>query len=56
MKYICPLIVVESIKKSRFLYEEILEQAVKTDFGENVTFIGDFAIHEKAHFKKLKIT
>lgn len=53
MKYICPLIVVESIEKSRFLYEELLGQNVKVDFGENITFHGDFAIHEKKHFEKL---
>ncbi len=28
-------------------------QSVKTDFGENVTFHGDFAIHQKSHFKDL---
>lgn len=53
MKFICPLIVVESIDKSRFLYEELLGQNVKTDFGENITFHGDFAIHERKHFEKL---
>lgn len=53
MKFICPLIVVESIEKSRFLYEELLGQKVIADFGENVTFAGDFAIHEKKHFSNL---
>lgn len=53
MKYICPLIVVEDIKRSRELYEQLLGLTVKFDFGENVTFHGDFAIHQKAHFKKL---
>ncbi len=53
MKYICPLITVSDIKKSRDFYENVLGQKVKYDFGENVTFEGDFAIHEKAHFKKL---
>ncbi len=53
MKFICPLIVVENIEKSRYFYETILGQSVKTDFGENVTFHGDFAIHQKSHFKAL---
>ena len=49
----CPLIVVEDIKKSRHLYENILEQTVKMDFGENITFEGDFAIHQRDHFQTL---
>ncbi len=53
MKYICPLIVVDSIERSRNLYEEILEQKIKTNFGENITYFGDFAIHQKRHFHKL---
>jgi len=53
MKFICPLVVVEDVKKSRFLYETILGQTVKVDFGENVTFNGDFAIHQKSHFESL---
>lgn len=53
MKYICSLIVVSDIKRSRYLYETILEQKVKDDFGENVSFHGGFAIHEKTHFQKL---
>ncbi len=53
MKFICSLIVVEDIKKSKFLYEQILGQTVKMDFGENITFNGDFAIHSKNHFATL---
>ena len=53
MKFICPLVVVEDIKKSRYLYENILGQVVKMDFGENITFEGDFAIHQKKHFSGL---
>jgi catechol 2,3-dioxygenase-like lactoylglutathione lyase family enzyme len=53
MKYICPLITVSDIKLSRDFYEKILKQKVKYDFGENVTFYGDFAIHLQSHFKKL---
>lgn len=53
MKFICPLIVVESLERSRFLYRDILKQKVKADYGENITFYGDFAIHLKSHFKGL---
>lgn len=53
MKYICPLITVSDIEKSRHFYENILGQKIKYDFGENITFQGDFAIHLKSHFKEL---
>ena len=53
MKFICSLIVVENIEKSRYLYEHILKQSVTTDFGENIAFAGGFALHKKDHFQKL---
>ncbi len=53
MKYICALIVVEDIQRSRNLYETILGQEVQADYGENVAFKGGFAIHKKDHFKML---
>jgi catechol 2,3-dioxygenase-like lactoylglutathione lyase family enzyme len=53
MKYICPLIVVSNINRSRNFYEHILGQKVKYDFGEDVTFEGDFSIHLEEHFKSL---
>lgn len=53
MKYICPLVVVSDIKRSREFYENILAQTIKADFGENIIFVGDFAIHQKKHFKSL---
>jgi catechol 2,3-dioxygenase-like lactoylglutathione lyase family enzyme len=53
MKFICSLITVNDIKRSRDFYEKVLNQKVKFDFGENVTFHGDFAIHLKSHFKGL---
>ena len=52
IKFICPLITVADIKKSRDFYENILGQKVKTDFGQNVSF-GEFAIHLRPHFKML---
>mgnify|MGYP000871789664 CR=1 FL=1 len=53
MKFICPLITVADIKRSRDFYEGLLNQKVKYDFGENVTFDGDFAIHLQSHFSSL---
>jgi len=53
MKYICPLIVVEDIGRSRAFYEKTLGCRVKMDFGQNVTFEGDFAIHLKSHYEGL---
>jgi catechol 2,3-dioxygenase-like lactoylglutathione lyase family enzyme len=53
VKFICPLITVSDIEKSRDFYENILGQKVKFDFGENITFHGDFAIHLISHFKEL---
>lgn len=53
MKYICPLITVKDIDRARDFYENILNQKVKFDFGENVTFWGDFAIHLESHFSHL---
>jgi len=41
------------MKRSRDFYENILKQKVKFDFGENVTYEGDFAIHLQSHFKSL---
>jgi len=53
MKYICPLITVKDIALSRNFYENVLNQTVKFDFGENITFWGDFSIHLETHFKEL---
>lgn len=53
MKYICALFVVDDMEKSKDFYVRILGQKIKYDFGENVTFEGDFALHEKEHFRGL---
>jgi len=53
LKFICPLVTVKDIDLSREFYVNILDQKVKYDFGENVTFEGDFAIHQQDHFQKL---
>ncbi len=53
LRFIGPLIVVEDMPRSRQFYEEVLGQKVNMDFGENVGFEGDFAIHLKTHFQGL---
>jgi catechol 2,3-dioxygenase-like lactoylglutathione lyase family enzyme len=53
MKFICALITVNDMVRSCHFYETLLGQEVKYDFGENITFHGDFAIHLRAHFQEL---
>ncbi len=53
IKYVCPLLVVADMARSRNFYENILGQKVIMDFGENVTFEGNFAIHLQSHYQKL---
>lgn len=53
MKFICSLITVEDIKRSREFYEKLLGQKVEFDHGENILFEGGFAIHLKSHFSRL---
>jgi catechol 2,3-dioxygenase-like lactoylglutathione lyase family enzyme len=52
-KYVCALIAVSDIDRSRVFYEELLGQKVIADFGVNVAFEGSFAIHERTHFADL---
>ena len=40
LKFVCPLIVVEDIARSRQFYEQLLDQKVKYDFGVDVEMIG----------------
>ncbi|GAA0176632.1 glyoxalase [Clostridium sediminicola] len=53
MKFKCPLVVVSNIDIARNFYEKVLNQKVKYDFGENVTYEGDFAIQLKPHFANM---
>ena len=53
LKFNTSLIVVADIARSRQFYEDLLGQEVKFDFGENVTFKGDFSIHLEPHFQGL---
>ncbi|WP_292364433.1 MULTISPECIES: glyoxalase/bleomycin resistance/dioxygenase family protein [unclassified Methanoculleus] len=53
MRFVCPLIVVRDVEVSRAFYEEVLDQRVLHDHGENVMFEGGFAIHLRSHFSNL---
>jgi len=53
MKFRCPLIVVQDIQISQNFYEQVLEQKVKFDFGENIVFEGDFSIQQKKCFASM---
>lgn len=53
MKYICPLVTVENIGRSKDFYQRILHQKIKADYGENVVFEGDFSIHLREHYELL---
>ena len=52
VKYMGTILVVEEIAPSRFFYEQLLGQKVKFDFGPNVTFEGDLAIHLRLHLQE----
>ena len=53
INYICPLIAVQDIEKSRKFYEEVLNQEVEIDHGANVSFKAGFAIHDAGHYQEL---
>ena len=52
-KFICPLIVVEDVERSRRFYQGLLGQRVSMDFTENLTFEGGFSIHLASHYAGL---
>jgi len=53
MRFICPLITVKNMEASRQFYVDVLKQKVRYDFGANIEFEGNFAIHLKPHFAGL---
>ena len=53
LKFSGSLYVVDDIAISRQFYEALLGQKVQIDFGVNVSFEGNFAIHLKSHFQSL---
>ncbi|MBI9012147.1 MAG: VOC family protein [Clostridiales bacterium] len=53
MKYICTLIVVNDLKRSLDLYQEILGLTIEHDLGENISFTCGLSLHLKKHFESL---
>ncbi|NLH47885.1 MAG: glyoxalase/bleomycin resistance/dioxygenase family protein [Myxococcales bacterium] len=53
MRFVCPLLVVEDLERSRDFYCNVLKQTVIADYGENIVFRGDFSLHQRAHFEGL---
>lgn len=53
MKFVCTLITVEDMNRSKAFYQNVLQQKIKYDFGENVQFESGIAIHLRSHFSKL---
>lgn len=53
VKFISPLLVVADIQHARRFYETVLGLNVIVDFGENITFEGNFALHQQTHFQLL---
>lgn len=53
INYICPLLTVQNIEKSKKFYQKILDQKIEIDHGANITFKGGFAIHDIKHYQGL---
>lgn len=54
MAFVCSIIVVEEIARSRQLYENIMHMKVTADFGiYNVGFEGGLSLYQKAFFQEL---
>ena len=53
IKFVCPLIVVTDMERSKEFYTDILGQSISMDAGENVTFQEGFSLHERSHFARL---
>ncbi len=55
MGFICSIIIVEDIARSRKLYEEVLHMKVTSDFGVlyNIGFEGGLSMYRKGFFEEL---
>lgn len=53
VKFVGPLLVVADMQRARSFYETVLGLQVIADFGENITFEGNFALHLQPHFQSL---
>jgi catechol 2,3-dioxygenase-like lactoylglutathione lyase family enzyme len=52
-KFICPLLVVADMQRARAFYENVLDQVVVVDYGENIAFEGSFSLHLHSHYQNL---
>ena len=52
MKYQCPILIVTDMVRSRKFYSEVLDQTMIADFGENITYSGDFALRTRDSWLK----
>jgi len=53
IRFTSTLITVSDMNAAREFYERLLGQEVEYDFGENVSFKGGFALHQRDHFHQL---
>ena len=53
IKFVAPLLVVADMQRARSFYETVLGLKVIVDFGENITFEGNFSLHLQSHFQSL---
>ncbi|MDP1551513.1 MAG: hypothetical protein Q8M06_00670 [Methanobacteriaceae archaeon] len=55
VRYVCSLFTVRDLQKSKKFYQDVLSQEIEIDLGENISFKGGFAIHDREHFKGIII-
>jgi catechol 2,3-dioxygenase-like lactoylglutathione lyase family enzyme len=53
IRFTSTLITTADMPAARRFYEELLGQEVEYDFGENLSFRGGFALHQREHFHHL---
>ena len=53
IKFVAPLLVVADMQRAISFYETVLGLKVIVDFGENITFEGNFSLHLQSHFQSL---
>jgi len=53
VRYVCSLFTVSDLQKSKKFYQDVLSQEIEIDLGENISFKGGFAIHDREHFQEI---
>lgn len=53
VRYVCSLFTVSDLQKSKKFYQDVLNQEIEVDLGENISFKGGFAIHDREHFQEI---